>query len=138
MISNRCQYALKAVLELAKNEARGRVPISEIAKNQEIPPRFLETILRQLKRAGITESIRGKDGGYKLARPASQITMGEVVELLEGPLTERARSPERNVFTPVWDRAESAVQDVLDNITFAKLREDDLAMRIDQSQNYSI
>jgi len=138
MISNKCQYALKAVLELAKRERQGCVPISEIAKARDIPARFLEAILRQLKQAGITESVRGKDGGYKLARPAAEITMGEIVTLLEGPLTKRARSNESDVFNAVWEEAEARVDEILQGITFDQLRKDDAALKIDLSQNYSI
>jgi len=138
VISNKCQYALKAVLELATREKQGCVPISEIAKARDIPARFLEAILRQLKQAGITESVRGKDGGYKLARPASEITMGEIVTLLEGPLTKRARSSENDVFNAVWEQAGEQLEEILQGVTFEQLRKEDAALNIDLSQNYSI
>jgi len=138
LISNKCQYALRAVLELSKQEKLGHVPISAIAKAQNIPPRFLEAILRQLKQAGLTESIRGKDGGYRLARSASEITMAEVVTLFEGALTERARASEPDVFSEVWDQAETSVSNIFSSITFAELRQKDEDRRIDLSQNYSI
>ena len=79
-------YAVRAVFELAKRQGTGAIKISEIAEAQVIPTRFLENILNNLKRAGFVESVRGKDGGYLLARSAKELTVGEIVRSVEGPL----------------------------------------------------
>lgn len=125
MISNKCTYALKAMLELACREGRGPATITDIAAAQQVPGRFLEAILRELKQGGLTESVRGKHGGYTLARPAREITVGDVIRLLEGPLFE-ADSPEApadRAFAPLWQSAESALNAVYDATHFEALAE---------------
>jgi Rrf2 family protein len=133
MISNRCLYALQAMLELAVREGEGPVSIGEIAREQAIPSRFLEAILRQLKQAGLTESVRGKVGGYALARPAREITVGEVIRLIEGPLfsvsTTTTRPAATNPFPAIWAEAETALQTVYDRNNFADLARRVLAAR---------
>ena len=86
-ISARIDYALRALSTLA---ARGGEPLTaeELAQAQGLPVRFLRAILNDLRRVGIVTSQRGNEGGYQLARPASEITIGEVFRRLEGPLAE--------------------------------------------------
>lgn len=86
MISQRAKYAFRALGLLARAEVGMPVQIPEIAERQKIPKKFLEQILLELKRAGILESRRGKQGGYLLARPASEISYGEVLRLVDGPV----------------------------------------------------
>jgi Rrf2 family protein len=85
MISQRAKYALRALVALARAET-GSMTIVEIAAEQKIPRKFLEQILLQLKKEGILESRRGKLGGYSLGRPAKQITFGEVMRIIDGPI----------------------------------------------------
>ncbi len=133
MISNKCNYALRALLELAKREGAGPATIVDIAQAQQMPSRFLEAILRQLKQSGLTDSLRGKHGGYVLARPAREITVGEVIRLIEGPLfaLERAEAGSRlaaapdDVFESLWQDAETALNEVFDAVTLADLAEKD-------------
>ncbi|GII87990.1 Rrf2 family transcriptional regulator [Sphaerisporangium siamense] len=82
-ISARTQYALRAAAELAAAPP-GPVPAERIAGSQDIPRRFLDNILLQLRRAGLIESQRGPDGGYWLARPASEITLADIIVVVEG------------------------------------------------------
>lgn len=134
MISNRCQYALLAMLELARREGEGLVTIAQIARARHIPVRFLESILLTLKQNGYTKSIRGKAGGYLLARPAARISAGEIVRLFEGPLflpaaPRRSRVEEyrADIFHPLWTAAEIALARVFDAVSFAQLaRQDEL------------
>ena len=86
-ISKRCQYGLKAVFELSRRDFGQPVKVHEIAAAQNIPGRFLEVILNQLKHAGFVESRRGSVGGYMLARSAEELTVGEVIEAIEGPVS---------------------------------------------------
>lgn len=86
MLSQQSRYALKALLHLATKEPDKPHPIAEIAAAANIPRKFLEAILLDLKFSGIVNSTRGKAGGYALARPPEQITFGEVIRATEGPL----------------------------------------------------
>ena|SRR6266496_4792889 len=85
-VSHRGLYALKALLHLAEAHDRGLVKIREIADEEAIPEKFLEGILVTLKNARIVTSERGREGGYRLRRPAGEILVGEVVRIMDGPL----------------------------------------------------
>ena len=85
-ISQKSQYALRATFELARHHDQGWTKIAQIAQTQAIPPRFLEVILNQLKQAGFIRSKRGSDGGYMLTRPPDQLTVGDVLCFMEGPI----------------------------------------------------
>jgi Rrf2 family protein len=86
MLSQQSRYALKALIYLAGQEGDKPRPSAEIAAQANIPRKFLEAILLDLKLAGIVHSTRGKAGGYVLARAAGQITFGEVIRVTDGPL----------------------------------------------------
>jgi Rrf2 family protein len=86
MLSRRSKYGLKALFALAAQAGRGPVLVSELADRDAIPKKFLEAILLDLKRRGIVESKKGKGGGYYLRRAPREITVGDVVRVLEGPL----------------------------------------------------
>src|ERR1700729_2749507 len=85
-ITTKSPYALSALVELHRLRAAGPVPIAELARRRAIPVQFLEQLFATLRRAGILRSQRGVKGGYTLARPADQVTVLELVELLDGPL----------------------------------------------------
>jgi len=85
-ISNRGLYALRALLHLAQAPETGLVKIHAIAQSEEIPEKFLESILVSLKNARLVASERGRAGGYRLRRPAAEIIIGDVVRLVDGPL----------------------------------------------------
>jgi Rrf2 family transcriptional regulator, cysteine metabolism repressor len=147
-ISQKSQYAVRALFELAKRQGRGATKISEIAEAQAIPQRFLENILNHLKGGGFVESVRGKEGGYLLARPAKELKVGEVVRFVEGPLSPVECTGGRKkgacsmygkcVFVSLWRRAEHALAQVYDGTTFDEL----VAQDADQNQacggDYSI
>ncbi len=135
-ISQKCQYALRAIYELALHEDEGPRKIGAIADAQSIPVRFLENILNSLKGAGLVDSARGKDGGYYLLKPASGITVGEVIRFVQGPLApvecttrivESCDFYSDCVFRPLWDKARTALESVYDGTTFQDL--------VDQSKN---
>ena len=85
-LTSRSEYALLALVHLARNEAKGYLPVQAIGAAQGIPPRFREQILLTLKRARYVRSLKGQRGGYCLARPADRITLAEVVRLIDGAL----------------------------------------------------
>lgn len=126
MISKKCSYALKAILSLARHHGEGPMTIQQIASEQDIPARFLEAILRDLKQNGFTDSIRGKEGGYMLTRSPREISVAEVVRALEGPwFTAESGS---DVFTRVWEEADQVLSGFLGDLNFQALlqREDEL------------
>jgi Rrf2 family protein len=147
-VSQKCQYALRAVFELAKRWDRGPVKISEIAASQGIPVRFLEVILNQLKQGGFTESVRGKEGGYVLSRHPRELTVGEIIRFVEGPLgpVECVNGPIREkcpfegqcVFLPLWERVRQSLSDIYDGTTFADLLEQEQRMQRQYTLEYSI
>lgn len=121
MISKKCTYALKAVLALARNSGGAPMTIHQIAKAEDIPPRFLEAILRDLKQNGLTDSIRGKDGGYRLTLPPQDIRIGQVVRAVEGAWFPQGDERTGDVFDAVWQQAEAALFDILDQKDFLSL-----------------
>ena len=117
-ISSRSPYAVRALTELARRGGDGPISIGEIARTRDIPVQFLEGLFATLRRAGVLQSQRGVKGGYLLARPAGEITVLEVVELLEGEL-----APDAAQAGPVWTEAVDAVKGVLASTTIADLAE---------------
>jgi Rrf2 family cysteine metabolism transcriptional repressor len=115
-ITSKSPYALSALVELARTGGSAPVPIGEIAKRRNIPVQFLESLFATLRRSGILQSQRGVRGGYSFARPPAEITVLEVVELLEGELgTDAEKSG------PIWVEAVDAVKGVLGGATIADL-----------------
>ena len=86
MLTRKSKYGLKALLVLAEDPDHRPVLISQLAERQRLPRKFLEAILLELKRHGLLHSKKGKGGGYFLSRPASEITVGQVIRVLDGPL----------------------------------------------------
>lgn len=86
MLSQRSRYALKALVRLARTADGEPVQIASLAESEDIPRKFLEIILVELKRQNLVQSLRGKRGGYKLARPPEEITFGEIIRITDGPL----------------------------------------------------
>src|SRR5271167_3314140 len=91
-ISVKGEYALQAILDLASRRPGEPVKIADIARRQKIPQKFLELILASLKQGGFVESRRGADGGYRLARPPEQITVGQVYRFFEGGSNGKSRA----------------------------------------------
>ena len=148
VLSQRTQYAVRAVFELAKREGAGPIKASKIASSQYIPLRFLENILAQLRQAGIADSVRGKDGGYALGRPSAQISVGEVIRLIQGPvsLIECADAASGRdcslrsgcVLLPMWEKAHNAMMSVYDGTTFADLVEQERTATACEVVDYAI
>jgi Rrf2 family protein len=86
MLSQRTRYTIRALLHLADRYGQGPVQLAEIAEVQNIPPKFLTVMLSSMRRAGVVESMRGREGGYWLARPPEEISYGEIVRLTRGSL----------------------------------------------------
>jgi Rrf2 family protein len=146
-ISKKCQYALRAVFELAWRNTNEPVKIHNIALAQRMSPRFTEVILNDLKHAGFVDSKRGKEGGYMLAKDANDLTVGEVIEHIQGPIAfvpDAARTASDTAFLggytfrELWQEINKAVSEVCNNKTFAELVEFERAKRDKCAVNYSI
>jgi Rrf2 family protein len=147
-LSQKCQYAIRAVFELSKSYGHGPVKIADIAEAQAIPARFLELILGELKQGGFTESRRGKRGGYLLAAPPQNIAVGDIIRFVEGPLgpvecepgAEHQDCPLHSncVFMPLWNEAREAVEEVYNKTSFRDLLERERQMRDDYVPSYTI
>lgn len=125
-ISAKVDYACRALCALGSCDGNA-LTAEELAREQDLPVRFLRAILNELRRGGIVSSQRGNEGGYRLGRPASDITLGEVFRRLEGPLAEvRNERPEHASYVgaaehlqDVWVAVRAALRDVLDEVTLA-------------------
>jgi len=126
--SRKCRYALRAVFELAWRSANEPVSVAVIARAQQLPTRFLEVILHELKRAGLVESRRGSDGGYMLSRSADQMTVGQVLRSMEPPAEPQAAGRAGRGYVRgdgtlgvLHGRVETAICSVCDQTSFADL-----------------
>ncbi len=148
MVSQKCQYAIRATFELAKRQGKKPVKSSEIAEAQAIPPRFLEVILNQLRQGGFIQSRRGVEGGYYLLRPAGELTVGDIIQFIEGPTVPVACMTDDSVdacslrgncvFIPMWRRVAEAASEIYGRTTFQDLVNDAAAMGEASSLSYSI
>jgi len=126
-VSAKVDYALRAMLELAAGD--GLVKAERLATAQAIPRKFLETILLELRHAELVVSQRGVEGGYALGRPASEITVADVIRAVEGPIaTVRGARPDEiryegaaAALQDVWLELRSAMRSVLESATLAEL-----------------
>jgi len=127
-VSAKVDYALRAMAELAASPP-GPVKGERLATAQAIPPKFLENILIELRHAGLVASQRGAEGGYRLARPAEEITIADVIRAVEGPIASvRGTRPEDVSYTgratalrDVWIELRTAMRGVLEQTTIADL-----------------
>lgn len=114
-ITAKSPYALSALAELGRSGAGGPVPIAELARRRDIPVQFLEQLFASLRRAGVLRSQRGVKGGYAFAREPGEVTVLEVIELLDGPLGRDAEG--------IIAEAAAAARTVLEAQTIADLVE---------------
>ena len=139
-LSARVDYALRAVVELASVAGGPDKPVTadQLARAQRIPPKFLESILLQLRRGGIVNAQRGPDGGYWLARPAMSITLAEVIRVIDGPLANvRGQRPEELGYQgaavalqDVWIALRASEREILELVTIADVATGDLPKRV--------
>lgn len=124
-ISAKDEYACLAVLELSLNyDPDLPIRVQDIAERQNIPVKFLFQIMQVLKRVDIVRSKRGTDGGYVLARPPEEITVGDVIQSISGPfvqLSPNCEGENGHQFRPIWNNVDQAIGSVLNDVSFASL-----------------
>ena len=123
-LSVKSDYATRAVLGLARHFPTGSaLRVEDLAASQSVPANYLVQILIELKGQGIAKSIRGKEGGYLLARRPESITVGQVVRFLEGSQSKSrgGRGKAEAPFTDMWNRVDEVVSSIIDHTSFAEL-----------------
>ncbi|HXW84060.1 MAG TPA: Rrf2 family transcriptional regulator [Candidatus Binataceae bacterium] len=152
MLSRKSKYGLKALMVLAKEYGQGPVLISDVARREGIPQKFLEIILLELKNDGLLQSKKGKGGGYFLGRAPEQVSVGHVLRVLDGPLApipcvsktayarcRECRDERTCAIRMVMKEVRDATSQILDSATLADmLKRTQLAVNGRESLNFSI
>jgi Rrf2 family protein len=131
-ISTKGKYSVRAVLDIAQNSNGAPVPLAAISKREGISLLFLEQLFQQLRKGSVVKSVRGPHGGYVLARDAAEITIGEIVRLIEPPLytsscfsndgpVDNCRIGDTCIGGAIWKQLAEHVDNFLDSITLADL-----------------
>ena len=140
--STRDRYALRLMVELA-NRPNDLIPLKDISDKQRISLKYLEQIVTPLAKAGLVSSVRGAQGGYMLARPPEEITMGTLMRILEGPISladcldgdgscNKARACPTRL---VWERLSQCIDNVLDSVTLRDLLDDQARLSAQGKEN---
>lgn len=133
-VSAKSDYALRALIEIARDAGPTPVPAERLGRRQSIPTAFLQAILADLRRAGIVRSVRGHGGGWLLAVPPDSVSVADVIRAVDGPLVSvHGERPERvqyqdsaSVLQPVWIAARSGLREILEGVTLDDLAEGNL------------
>jgi Rrf2 family protein len=128
-ISAKADYAVRAVAELAAAEGDKPVKAERVATAQSIPLNFLENILGELRHAGVVRSHRGADGGFRLAKPATEVTVADVIRAVEGPLASVRGGPPEDAhyngaaatLPTVWIAVRANLRRVMEQVTIADI-----------------
>lgn len=134
-ISSRGRYGVRAMFELALHHNEGSIPLKIVAQNQDISENYLEQLIASLRKAGLVKSIRGAQGGYMLAKDPGEITVGDIVRVLEGPLDlvecvkethgdQGCCKADECVTRMVWAKLRDKINEVLDETTLADMCEE--------------
>ncbi len=135
-LSTRCRYGIHAMFDLAQNAGNGPQTIRSIAERQLVPEQYLEQIIGVLRREGLVESVRGAQGGYMLAKAPGEISVGQLLRLLEGPVLiadciidegaciRSGQCPSRLV----WEQLSKCIDAVVDSITLQDMLEDHIRL----------
>lgn len=138
-LTQKSKYAARALVELALNECGETLGVAEVARRQHIPERFLEQIFGELRRANILESRRGAHGGYCFATPPEEITVLDIVEILDGAVRPARcsaggfcyiKDAPLCITSKVWDEAREALEGVFGRYTIAELAETERESRV--------
>jgi Rrf2 family transcriptional regulator, cysteine metabolism repressor len=137
-ISTKGRYGVRAMFDLAMHNRENAIALKGVAAREHISEKYLEHLFASLKKAGLIHSVRGAQGGYRLAHPPEEITLGDIIRVLEGPVTpsecvtEEAEFCERMtecVMHDVWGRIRTQIDEVLDSVTLADVCEEQRKMQ---------
>lgn len=143
-ISNKSEYALKAVLELCRHSADEVVPLTDISSRRDIPLKYLEQIMLIIKKAGLVESRRGAGGGFSLNKKPEEITLGSVMRAVEGNGASRvleshdAHFADDQAMEEIWQQVTHAVSNIIDRVTFADIMRRAEALRSENEFDFII
>ena len=133
IVSTKGRYALRVMVRFAQQGGDRYIPLKEIAEEEEISQKYLETIMSTLSKAGFVDAVHGKGGGYRLNRKPEEYTIGSILKLTEGSLaavsctSQGAAACSRTECCqakPMWDRLEKLIDDFFEGITLADLLKD--------------
>ena len=139
-LSTKGRYGLRALIDLAMYGEEEAVSIQSISARQQTSDSYLEQLVRKLKRAGLVNSVRGAQGGYRLAKPAEEISVGDVLRALEGSIEAVSCGKEHNanclgedlcVARYVWQKVNKSIQETVDSITISQLVEESRRIKKD-------
>ena len=137
-LSTKGRYGLRALIDLALYGEKEAVSIQSISARQMISDSYLEQLVRKLKKAGLVTSVRGAQGGYRLAKPAQEISVGDVLRALEGSIEAVSCGDENNanclgqdlcVARYVWEKVNKSIQETVDSIRISQLVEESRQMQ---------
>lgn len=133
-LSTKGRYGLKAMFDLAMHDGTGPIPLKAIAERQQLSDHYLEQLVAELRRSGLVKSVRGAQGGYMLAHRPSEITVGDIIRVLEGPLGPSdcvlenkptlCDNAEHCITKIVWEKIQTSISNVIDSITLQDMLED--------------
>jgi Rrf2 family transcriptional regulator, cysteine metabolism repressor len=134
ILSTKGRYGLKAMYELGLNYGSGPIPLKIIAERQNIPENYLEQLIAILRKAGLVKSVRGAQGGYLMMTPPNEVSVGQVLFALEGPLapaecvadpnSPKCRLADGCVTRNVWEKISVSIHDVIDTMTLQHMIEE--------------
>ncbi|WP_461361053.1 RrF2 family transcriptional regulator [Candidatus Darwinibacter acetoxidans] len=145
-VSTRGEYGVRAMFDLALNYGSGPIPLRTVAARQMVSETYLEQLMGSLRKAGLVISKRGAQGGYELADPPERITIGQIIRVLEGPITPLdcldtdsgtgpyCGQPEQCVLRGLWKQLQDSMERVLDNTTLEDLRQNAIRLGVAQGQ----
>jgi Rrf2 family protein len=143
-LSTKGEYGLRAVFDLAQRFGQGPISLKSVAERQEISEHYLEQLIAVLRKAGLVKSVRGAQGGYILARDPQEVTVGDVIRVLEGPIApmdcvneeekEYCSRSDSCVTKGIWEKVRDSINEVLDSITLRDMCEE--AEKVGRNKEY--
>jgi len=133
-LSTKGQYGVRAMFEVARNYGKGTTTIKEISERQDVSVSYLEQLLNRLRRAGLVDSVKGPGGGYVLTREPAQVTIGDILRVLEGPVAitscmdpsaDGCERVDSCVARLLWKSLGERIEKFLDQITLQELLEEE-------------
>ncbi len=145
-VSTRGEYGVRAMFDLALHSGAGPIALKTIAERQMISEHYLEQLMAALRKAGLVKSRRGAQGGYQLAHEPENVSIGQIIRVLEGPITPLdcldthtgtgpyCQTPDRCVLRNLWKELQDSMKQVLDNTTLEDLKQDAYRLEVTEGQ----